>query len=225
MVRGFSRCFQVALIFLAPGVALLAQHGGPAHAGGVVHTGPSPSFSGAPRSFAAPPMAHSPSSQVNRPGHWPSSTADHRGDNGRGEKRYRGPYLYAGYPWLSSFGYGLPYGNDLDDEGGPQPAPQPADQPMIDYGPQVAANAPPPFRPAYQAPVETAPVHAQPATTLIFKDGRPPTQVHNYALTGSTLYALDGESRREIPLSLLNVPATVEANRDAGVDFALPVSR
>jgi hypothetical protein len=49
--------------------------------------------------------------------------------------------------------------------------------------------------------------------------------VHNYALTGSTLYALDGESRQEIPLSLLNVPATVEANRAAGVDFALPVSR
>ncbi len=57
-------------------------------------------------------------------------------------------------------------------------------------------------------------MHAQPATTLIFKDGRPPAQVHNYALTGSTLYALDGESRQEIPLSLLNVPATVEANRD-----------
>ena len=68
-------------------------------------------------------------------------------------------------------------------------------------------------------------MHAQPATTLIFKDGRPPVQIHNYALTGSTLYALDGESRQEIPLSLLDVPATVAANRAAGVDFALPVSR
>jgi hypothetical protein len=67
-------------------------------------------------------------------------------------------------------------------------------------------------------------VHLQPTTTLIFKDGRAPVQVHNYALTASTLYALDGDSRREIPLSLLDVPATVEANRKAGVDFALPVS-
>jgi hypothetical protein len=49
-------------------------------------------------------------------------------------------------------------------------------------------------------------------------------QVHNYALTASTLYALDGDSRQEIPLSLLNVPETVETNRKAGVDFALPVS-
>ena len=68
-------------------------------------------------------------------------------------------------------------------------------------------------------------MHLQPTTILIFKDGRTPVQVHNYALTASTLYALDGDSRQEIPLSLLNVPATVEANRKAGVDFALPVSR
>jgi hypothetical protein len=68
-------------------------------------------------------------------------------------------------------------------------------------------------------------VHAQPATILIFRDGRPPEKVHSYALTGSTLYALDGDLNREIPLALLNVPATVEINRAAGVDFALPVSR
>jgi hypothetical protein len=89
----------------------------------------------------------------------------------------------------------------------------------------MATNAPPAFRPAYQAQIDNAPVHAQPATTLIFKDGRAPVQIHNYALTANTLYALDGDSRREIPLSLLNVQATVEANRAAGVDFALPTSR
>jgi hypothetical protein len=60
---------------------------------------------------------------------------------------------------------------------------------------------------------------------LIFKDGRPPVQVYNYALTGTTLYALDGETRQEIPLAMLNVPATVQANRASGVDFALPESR
>ena len=50
-------------------------------------------------------------------------------------------------------------------------------------------------------------------------------QVHNYALTASTLYALDGESRQEIPLSLLNVPATVEANRAAGDVYKRQVPR
>jgi hypothetical protein len=150
--------------------------------------------------------------------------------------------------------YGLPYAGDQgyqDDQGnqvnqvsqddgsalqqqyyGPQPDSQPASG-QQDYGPdygrgapgpQLAADAPPPFRPAYHGQDVAPTLQPQPATTLIFNDGRPPAQVHNYALTASTLYNLDGESRLEIPLSHLDVPATVEANRAAGVDFALPVS-
>jgi hypothetical protein len=145
---------------------------------------------------------------------------------------YRGPYLYAGYPGLLSYGYGLPYSGGVgDDQDDSQAAPQQADysnQPPPDYGPlppEAAANTPSPFRPTYQGQIEAAPVHLQPPTTLIFKDGRRPVEVHNYALTDRTLYALDGDSRREIPLSLLDVPATVEANRKAGIDFALPISR
>ena len=184
--------------------------------------------------------------------HWPSVGAApyHRpGGDHDGAKYYdhdRYPNGYAGYPWLSSFGYGFPvaYGApyiapSIDDQGEvstPQPAPQPADSGNVPppdnvqdpSGPstgQLAANAGPSFRPPYQGQINTAPVHAQPATTLIFKDGRPSLQVHNYALTASTLYTLDGESHQEIPLSLLNLPATVEANRAAGIDFALPASR
>jgi hypothetical protein len=89
----------------------------------------------------------------------------------------------------------------------------------------MAANAPPRFRAAYEEQINVAPTHAEPITTLIFKDGRPPVQVQNYALTTSILYALDGELRHEIPLTLLDVPATVTANRATGVDFALPVDR
>jgi hypothetical protein len=156
--------------------------------------------------------------------------------------RRRYPFVYGAYPFVYGYGsplaYGLPYGDDQDDTSAAQQPGYYQQQPDYgeqDYspqgygpeapGPQVAANAPPPFRPAYQGEAVADPVHAQPPTTLIFKDGRPPAQVHNYALTGSTLYDLDGESRKEIPLALLNVPATIEANRAAGVDFALPVSR
>jgi hypothetical protein len=148
---------------------------------------------------------------------------------------YRGPYFYAGYPGLIPFGYGLPFGlpfGDEQDEGGGAPVasqqPDYSNQPAGDYGPatpEVAANTPSSFRPTYKGQIEAAPVYPQPTTTLIFKDGRSPVQVHNYALTDSTLYALDGDSRQEIPLSQLDVPATVEANRKAGIDFALPVSR
>ncbi len=129
----------------------------------------------------------------------------------------------------------MPYAGDANDTEGPSPMPQQqADEASVDYGteppgPQGAPSGAPPFRPPYQGPYEgpsqVAPVHPQPTTVLIFKDGRPPEKVHNYALTGNTLYALDGDLNREIPLALLNVPATVETNRAAGVDFALPVSR
>jgi hypothetical protein len=156
--------------------------------------------------------------------------------------RRRYPFVYGAYPFVYGYGsplaYGLPYGDDQYDTSAAQQPDYYQQQPDYgeqDYGPQgygpeapgpqVAANAPPPFRPAYQGEAVAAPLHAQPATTLIFKDGRSPVQVHNYALTGSTLYDLDGESRKEIPLALLNVPATIEANRAAGVDFALPASR
>ena len=187
-------------------------------------------------------MAHYPTLQPGQSRHWP--TAPHRPDDGRGGGKggvgyhghYSSPYVYAGYPWLGAVGAGIPWANglpytdDQDEASAPQSAPPQADQPIADYGPepsdnQFAESAPLAFRPPYQGPVEFAPVHPQPATTLVFKDGRPSSQVHNYALTATTLYALDGESRQEIPLSLLDVPATVAANRAAGIDFALPVSR
>jgi hypothetical protein len=243
MMRGVSRSVQIALVLLAPGFTLRAQHVGPAagsmpvgHIGSAPHAAPSPAFSGAPH-FATPSAVQTGRSQI-RPGHSPSWTSSHRPNDGHSGVGYprKYPIVYAGYPWLAPFSYGLPlaYGAPYfgpEDEGAAPP--QQADsvsQPAVDYDPQpanteVAANAPSPFRPAYQQPAEWAPVQAQPATTLIFKDGRSPVEVHNYALTGSTLYALDGESRQEIPLSQLDVPATIEANRKAGVDFAPPVSR
>jgi hypothetical protein len=245
MRRRASCSLQVALLttsLLLP-VGLPGQHVGIAapmpsgHMGAAAH--PTPSFSGASRSFASPagPQfqgARHPSSPTARSGHWPSWDPGRHPDNGRRGVGYRGPGFYVGYPWLAPFGYGLPfatpYGDDQDEGGGAPVAPQQADysnQPPGDYGPEapeVAANTPSPFRPTYEGQIEFAPVHLQPTTTLIFKDGRTPVQVHNYALTANTLYALDGDSRQEIPLSVLDVPATVEANRKAGVDFALPVS-
>jgi hypothetical protein len=242
MRGGFRGLVQVSLLVLASSLViqapLSAQRAGSAgsmssgHFGGVSHAGPAPTFSG-PSRFS--PTVHPQSSPALQPRHWPYGVPP-RPIGGDGDGRHRGyPAVYAGYPWLSfgygaPLGYGLPYAGDADDTGGPSPVPQQADEPPVDYGPEppspeLAANAAASFRPPYQGPSQAAPVHAQPTTILIFKDGRPPQKVHNYALTGSTLYALDGDLRQEIPLALLNVPATVETNRAAGVDFALPVSR
>lgn len=59
------------------------------------------------------------------------------------------------------------------------------------------------------------------AVTLVFKDGRAPETIHNYALTRTTLYVTDAKPQ-EIPVADLDLAATEKANRDAGVKFSLP---
>lgn len=253
MRRSITAFVQVAYILLGSSLLspspLMAQHIGlgasnsPSHIGLGAPSLPGPSHNiGLPSGpMALRPGVRFPSSPIHeglisRPPAGPNPS--HRPDNGWHGVGYRtyNPYIYTGYSWLNSFGYGfpaayggIPYDNGQDYAGpGPQQAgygaQQPADYTPEPPAPEVATNDSPAFRPAYQGAADNAPVSAQPATTLIFKDGRPPVQVHNYALTANTLYALDGDSRQEIPLSLLNVQATVEANRAAGVDFALPTS-
>jgi hypothetical protein len=141
-----------------------------------------------------------------------------------------------GYP----YGFGLPFdGGDQSDgyqneanqsEASAENSVQPVDQAEAPADESMAPESRAPanlYRPEYQPylpqPVST-PVNPQPATTLVFKDGKPNEEVHNYVLTSTTLYGFDNGRRREIPLSELNLPATIAANRSAGVDFTLPGS-
>ena len=130
----------------------------------------------------------------------------------------------------------------------PQPMPQPDGsyaQPML-RSPSTAMpirsrcpKALTPCRPDMLSHPDISPTHRSPmpaapqmqyvpgsATTviLIYKDGRPPEQIQNYLATRSTLTILDGGRRREVPLSDLNLPATISANRQTGVDFQLPTA-
>jgi hypothetical protein len=59
------------------------------------------------------------------------------------------------------------------------------------------------------------------ALTVVFNDGRPPEQIHNYLLTADTLTVLDAQYR-QIPLAQIDVVATQRANRTSGVDFRVP---
>ena len=98
-----------------------------------------------------------------------------------------------------------------------------AQAPPPDSGYDEAYGQAPPPRPAYQPQAAApAPIPDQPEITLLFKDGRPPQQVQNYAVTSTTLYVLDGERRREIPLDEIDLPQTEKTNRDAGLDFEIP---
>jgi hypothetical protein len=167
------------------------------------------------------------------------------GDHHHHRGVYRGGYVYPYYPWFYAgpiftgyvdpwlFGpndyYGYGYGDDV-------PAP------YRDYGMQNSQPYPPeyyqgnPALPAqdpasqqgYEPQEQTAGSPSagsgERAVTLIFNDGRPPVQIHNYLLTASTLTVLD-QQYREIPLNRINVSATEQANHAAGVDFRVPVKQ
>ncbi|RXH56796.1 hypothetical protein [Granulicella sibirica] len=83
---------------------------------------------------------------------------------------------------------------------------------------------PGPYAVPYQPllpPVATLPqqpLRDEEPVTLVFRDGRPTQQIHNYALTRTTLVVMDGR-RREIPLAQLDIPETERINREAGVEF------
>jgi len=91
------------------------------------------------------------------------------------------------------------------------PKPQPADSadPAVASAPSPAESDPPPMA-------------NQPATLLVFKDGRR-LEIENYAIVGNTLYDLSGGARRKIPLADLDLGATTKENDERGIDFRVPL--
>jgi hypothetical protein len=65
------------------------------------------------------------------------------------------------------------------------------------------------------------PAAAQPATVLVFRDGHK-SEVHDYAIVGSTLYDIGENTTKKIALADLDLDATTKANDDRGVSFQLP---
>jgi hypothetical protein len=92
------------------------------------------------------------------------------------------------------------------------------------YPPQYQQDQSAP-RPSYQpSPAASQPSAApipQSTVTLVFKDGRPSEQIHNYLLSRDSISVWD-QHPRVIPIDQLDLDATEKANRDAGVDFHLP---
>ena len=67
------------------------------------------------------------------------------------------------------------------------------------------------------------PPQPQVSSVLIFRDGHQ-LEIQNYAIVGETLYDFTPGHARKVPLSQLDVAATMKANEDHGVDFTLPAS-
>ena len=122
-------------------------------------------------------------------------------------------------PYADNYGARQPYGDYGSQGYGPDPGYQSPNYQPSSYSP------PQPGRQLYapsSAPVESAAaIKPEAPVTLIFNDGRPPEHIHNYLLTSTKLTVLDA-TYREIPLDQINIAATEEANRSAGIDFRVP---
>jgi hypothetical protein len=76
---------------------------------------------------------------------------------------------------------------------------------------------------------QTSPTHPAaplPPALLIYRDGHS-EQVPDYAIAGGVIYARgdywqQGYWTKSIQLSALNIPATIQANQEKGVNFVLP---
>jgi hypothetical protein len=236
----------IALISALAALPAYAQRGGAAGHGGFAaraggfssHSAPAfrgtAAFSGRPAFMAAPHFGGFNTAV----GVHPSAVLSNRRYGVFREDRYRRPYsrsysLGTPYPlagWIGSVYPGYFDPGFYDDAAAPdQPPATYSDNadgvapplPQADFGDQTEAQPAPVFRPAYVRPQpepETAP---ETAVTLIFKDGRPSEQIHNYMLTRTTLYVQEQHLRR-IPVDQIDLEATSKVNLDAGVDFSLP---
>jgi hypothetical protein len=134
-------------------------------------------------------------------------------------------YPYYTWPWYG----GLPYFGNWDSSDYDSGADTGAAAAQLYSEPETAPAEEPEERRAYQpyqaeVAANVAP-GAEPALTIVYKDGRS-QQVHNYALTQTTLLLLDDASSgrtQQVSLQEIDLSATERANRAAGVDFRLPV--
>jgi len=140
-------------------------------------------------------------------------------------------YSYAPY-YIPVDGYGYDYVGGPDVYSGPPivqgdplmhmvveqpPARYPYAQPDV-------AQAPPDYAPP--APPQQPVVHdAKPnePSVLVFRDGHQ-QEVSNYAIMGQNVYVFDKGSRK-VALADLDVPATIKANDERGLDFNIPAQK
>ncbi len=84
---------------------------------------------------------------------------------------------------------------------------------------QPEAAPPPPRELAPAASAKPAP--APPPTVFVLRNGQK-LELSDYALTSDTLYDLRDGRAKKISLAEVDLPATVKANEDRGVEFTLP---
>jgi hypothetical protein len=197
---------------------------GQRHGGGGGHVASGAGFAGHPTgSF------HGGSPSHGSPSH--SSTIHLRIGNPYYHPRiYNRRYLYPYYPYAAYYPYVGYYGGydpldyQTEDSYAESYSPAPPVQvPYRDDGLQRDVEALSGKIDRLQADVEARnkKPETEPATALVFRDQHV-EEVHNYAIAGGTLWVLSDKAAKKIPLTQLDLAATVKMNDDRGVDFQVP---
>jgi hypothetical protein len=143
-------------------------------------------------------------------------------------RRYFGYGGYYGYPYYGYpyYGYGSDYddnyypSNNYADDGGYGPDPGVQQQAEINrLEDEVERLRQQRSSASRSAAPSNADMHSM--TELVFRDQHT-QEVENYAIAGETFWIFDGQQSKRIPLSDLDIAATVKANDARGVDFQLP---
>jgi len=229
----------IALALVAPAQA---QRGGAARGGSSAHSAPSfhssfspsssaRSFSGPAYRYSGPSFATSRIPSAARFAVAPSAARPAVSSLRRppivDRRRYAPRVAVAAYPY---YAYPYPFVDySLLDPGYPadvsydEASAQPIypDPNQFQQQPELAPL--PPAAPTYAAPRPQPAPPEEEAVTLVFQDGRPSEQIHNYILTRKMLYVRD-QHHRDISVDQLDLAATEKANQANGVEFSLPTA-
>src|SRR5271157_5727782 len=157
------------------------------------------------------------------------SNGYYRGRRGYGSGYGRAGLSYAIPYYIPVDGYGYDYVGGPDLYSGPPIGPSDpilhmvAEQPPARYASANSDYAQEPPAQPQPIPQEQSVVRdAKPnePSVLIFRDGHK-RGVTNYAIMGQTVYVFD-RGTQKIALADLDVPATIKANDDRGLEFKLP---
>jgi hypothetical protein len=139
---------------------------------------------------------------------------------------FYGGGFYPGYPWVWDSSYQQPSTSAYDQQA--YQLQGEVDQlrnellRLSEEQAESRSEAPPPPTPP-QTAMRSQGTPSMP-TILVFRDGRT-QQVNNYAIANHTLWLLNEQQARRIPLSELNIPATQKANEERGTSFQVPQGR
>jgi hypothetical protein len=187
-------------------------------------------------SFNSPSISRGPSGSVRGGNFARGSSMVLRGGNPYYKRRvfHGSRFYYPYYPYGGYYPYYGGYYDPLYSQGGYQADDQTADSYANSYGPSPNADNGGLQRDLdslngkidrLQADVEARnhpkTAETEPATALVFRDQHV-EEVHNYAIAGGTLWVLNEQAAKKIPLDQLDIPATTKINDDRGVDFQVP---